>query len=119
MSVSDEITPIRDALKEMKTPEYKFKEDEILSRIKTYIDSTYGEHYIGEKSDIQMLEIWDEMNIAEAACMSNIMKYGYRYGKKKGQEEKDLLKIIHYGILAYYYMVAQHEDEVFNDDSSA
>ena len=91
--------------------EYKFSEDEILAKVEEYINATYGEHYVGEKSNIQMLDIWDEMGFAGQACLSNIMKYGYRFGKKKGQEEKDLMKIIHYAILAYYFFISKNEDK--------
>ena len=32
-------------------------------------------------------------------CMGNIMKYAKRYGNKEGRNRKDLLKILHYGII--------------------
>jgi hypothetical protein len=41
----------------------------------------------------------------EGFCMGNIDKYSNRYGKKGETPEdyrKDLMKIIHYGILALY-----------------
>ena len=31
-----------------------------------------------------------------------MMKYAQRYGKKNGKDRKDLLKVIHYGIIALY-----------------
>jgi hypothetical protein len=31
--------------------------------------------------------------------MGNIMKYAKRYGNKEGKNRKDLLKILHYGII--------------------
>ena len=30
------------------------------------------------------------------------MKYAQRYGKKNGKNRKDLLKVIHYGIMALH-----------------
>ena len=30
------------------------------------------------------------------------MKYAQRYGKKDGKNRRDLLKVIHYGIIALY-----------------
>jgi len=30
------------------------------------------------------------------------MKYAQRYGKKNGKDRKDLLKVIHYGMIALY-----------------
>ncbi len=38
----------------------------------------------------------------EGFCIGNIMKYAQRYGKKNGKDRKDLLKVIHYGIMALY-----------------
>jgi hypothetical protein len=32
------------------------------------------------------------------------MKYAMRFGKKDGKNPKDLFKIIHYAIIAYYVM---------------
>ena len=34
--------------------------------------------------------------------MGNIMKYAMRYGKKDGRNKIDLLKLIHYAIIAYH-----------------
>jgi hypothetical protein len=38
----------------------------------------------------------------EGFCLGNIMKYAMRYGKKQGKNSEDLLKIIHYAIIALY-----------------
>ena len=38
----------------------------------------------------------------EGFCIGNIMKYAQRYGKKDGKNRRDLLKVIHYGIIALY-----------------
>ena len=39
----------------------------------------------------------------EGFCMGNIMKYAMRCGKKDGTDkEEDLLKIIHYAIIAIH-----------------
>ena len=39
----------------------------------------------------------------EGFCMGNIMKYAMRCGKKDGSDaEMDLLKIIHYAIIAIH-----------------
>ena len=38
----------------------------------------------------------------EGFCIGNIMKYAQRYGKKGGKNRSDLLKVIHYGIIALY-----------------
>ena len=38
----------------------------------------------------------------EGFCIGNIVKYALRYGKKEGRNRKDLLKILHYGIMLVY-----------------
>ena len=38
----------------------------------------------------------------EGFCIGNIMKYAMRYGKKDGKSNKDLLKIIHYALIALH-----------------
>jgi hypothetical protein len=38
----------------------------------------------------------------EGFCIGNIMKYAMRYGKKDGKNKADLLKIIHYAMIALY-----------------
>ncbi len=39
------------------------------------------------------------------------MKYAQRYGKKNGKDRKDLLKVIHYGIMALYNHDIENEKE--------
>jgi hypothetical protein len=86
----------------MMTIEYKFKEDELLDEISDYIDSTYRGHYSENK--FQSTEVIISRGHGTGFCMGNIDKYSNRYGKKGTSEDarKDLIKIIHYGILALY-----------------
>lgn len=76
---------------------YKFNEDIILDKLKTYIDSTYDAHYSMNK--IQSTEFIFDAEHGEGFCLGNVIKYAQRYGKKDGKNEKDLLKIIHYTII--------------------
>ena len=46
----------------------------------------------------------------EGFCIGNIMKYAQRYGKKNGYNRKDLMKIIHYAIIAMYNHDLQNEE---------
>jgi hypothetical protein len=78
--------------------EYKYSEDEVLEYISQYIESTYKQHYVGDL-DIQAVDVWRSLNIDAEAFRSNIIKYAMRYGSKKGEELKDLTKIIHYAVL--------------------
>ena len=76
---------------------YKFNEDKILTKLQVYIDNTYDQHYSTDK--IQATEFIIDSGHGEGFCIGNIIKYAKRYGKKKGRNELDLLKIIHYTII--------------------
>jgi len=80
--------------------EYKYNEDRILKELKEYIDATYGEHYSQNK--FQATEFIMDSGHGDGFCIGNIMKYAQRYGKKDGFNRKDLLKVIHYGIMALH-----------------
>ena len=80
--------------------EYKFNEDIILEVAKVYIDETYSEHYASGK--YQATDLIVDAGHGEGFCMGNIMKYAMRYGKKDGRNKIDLLKLIHYAIMAYH-----------------
>ena len=84
----------------MKNIEYKYSEDRILKELAEYIDATYGEHYSQNK--FQATEFIMDSGHGEGFCIGNILKYGQRYGKKDGKNRKDLLKVIHYGIMALH-----------------
>ena len=38
------------------------------------------------------------------------MKYAQRYGNKDGYNRKDLLKVLHYGLIALYVHDKEHSD---------
>ena len=78
----------------------KFDEDKTLKEIKKYIDSTYDAHY--SKSKFQATEFILDAGHGEGFCIGNILKYAQRYGKKNGKDKKDLLKVIHYAIIALH-----------------
>ena len=84
---------------------YKYDEDKTLTELKTYIDNTYNEHY--SKNKFQATEFIIDGGHGEGFCIGNILKYAQRYGKKGGKNRDDLLKVIHYGIIALY--VNDHE----------
>ena len=80
--------------------EYKYNENKALVELEKYINSTYDEHY--SKNKFQATEFIIDGGHGEGFCIGNIMKYAQRYGKKNGKDRKDLLKVIHYGIMALY-----------------
>ena len=79
---------------------YKYNEDNTLDELREYIDSTYDEHY--SKNKFQATEFIIDGGHGEGFCIGNILKYAQRYGKKDGKNRRDLLKVIHYGIIALY-----------------
>ena len=79
---------------------YRYSEDKFLKELKEYIDSTYKQHY--SKNKFQATEFIMDSGHGEGFCIGNIMKYAQRFGKKNGKNRKDLLKVIHYGIMALH-----------------
>lgn len=84
----------------MKKIDYKYSEDRLLAEFKQYIDSTYNEHYSQNK--FQATEFIMDGGHGEGFCIGNIMKYAQRYGKKDGYNRKDLLKVLHYALMALH-----------------
>ena len=80
--------------------DYKYNEDNTLKELQEYIDKTYDEHY--SHKNFQATEFVIDSGHGEGFCIGNILKYSQRYGKKNGKDRKDLLKVIHYGIMALY-----------------
>jgi len=78
---------------------YKFREDITLAELKDYIDSTYDQHYA--KGKYQATDMIVDAGFGEGFCVGNIMKYAMRYGKKD-DKKKELLKIIHYAMIALH-----------------
>jgi hypothetical protein len=79
---------------------YKYDEDRLLKEFKEYIDGTYGEHYSLNK--FQATEFVLDAGHGDGFCLGNVMKYAQRYGKKAGYNRKDLMKILHYALIALY-----------------
>ena len=86
------------------TIKYKYNEDISIHELKEYIDKTYGEHY--SKDKFQATEFIFDSGHGAGFCIGNILKYAQRYGRKQGSNPADLLKIIHYAIIALY----NHDD---------
>ena len=89
-------------LDQVMSMEYKYSEDKVLSELKEYIDSTYDEHYSQNK--YQATEFILDIGHGAGFCIGNILKYAQRYGKKGNTEDhrKDLLKVLHYAIIALH-----------------
>ena len=83
-----------------------FNEEEVLNWIDNYITSTYDSHYSQDK--IETTEFVFDAGHGIGFCIGNIIKYAQRYGKKKGYNQDDLLKVVHYAIIL---LGAEHYDK--------
>ena len=77
---------------------YAFNEAEILQEMQDYINATYDAHYSQDK--YQSTQIIEDMGHGMGFALGNVIKYTQRYGKKEGFNRADLMKVIHYGIIA-------------------
>ena len=80
----------------------KYNEDALLAELRDYISRTYGQHYSAGNDSIQTLDLIEACVDAEAFCRSNILKYASRYDKK-GTARRDIVKILHYGLLLLHF----------------
>ena len=96
------------------TLDYKFNEDEIIDELQKYIDSTYEGHY--SKNKFQSMEFIVDCGHGDSFCLGNVIKYAQRYGKKDGKNRKDLLKIMHYAIIALSVLDDELNGENDNED---
>lgn len=102
-------------------PSQGFKEElpKLLKTIHAYVSGTYGQHYVTQdtsnapESTVQVVDLWANVGVAEAAFQADLIKYSSRYGRKGGKNPKDLLKIMHYAMLLYYF------DHVRNTSTTA
>ena len=85
---------------------YKFNEDKSVKESKKYIDKTYSQHY--SKSKFQATEFIIDGGHGEGFCIGNILKYAQRYGKKEGHNKADLMKVLHYAVIALYVHDKEH-----------
>ena len=91
------------------TPNYKFNEGELIDQLREYIESTYDGHY--SKNKFQSTQFILDSGHGEGFCIGNIMKYAQRFGNKNGKNRKDLLKILHYTMIALYNLDMELNNE--------
>ena len=92
---------------------YKYNEDALLTELRDYITGTYGQHYSAGNDSIQTLDLIEACGDAEAFCRSNILKYASRYDKK-GSARRDIIKILHYGLLLLHFSDKSATLETYN-----
>ena len=91
----------------VKTPDYKFDEGALITELQSYIDATYLGHY--SRNKFQSTEFISDCGHGIGFTIGNILKYAQRYGKKDGFNRKDLMKVLHYAIMALYVHDTEHE----------
>ena len=97
--------------------DYKFNEGALIKELQRYIDSTYDQHY--GKGKIQSTEVIIDRGRGMDFCLGNVDKYSQRYGNKGIPEDyrKDLMKILHYTLIALYVHDKEHKDFTLSADS--
>ena len=93
----------------------KYNEEEYLKEISDYIANTYRGHY--SVGNVQTLDLIDSVGNAEAFCRSNVLKYASRYDRK-GSARKDIIKIIHYGMLLLHFNDKREKADRINAGNS-
>lgn len=91
---------------------YKFNEEALIKELKEYVDSTYDQHY--SKNNFQSSEFIMDCGHGMGFFLGNVLKYTQRYGHKDGYNRKDLLKVLHYALLA----LNQHDKDQDKDTAS-
>ena len=81
---------------------YKYAEGQIIADFKAYIDKTYSEHYKTEDQQIECFDAWIALGDSMPTFRNTALKYLWRYGKKNGNNKKDLLKALHYTLMCLY-----------------
>lgn len=87
--------------------DYKYNEGQLIADLQAYVDGTYDEHYSTNK--FQATEFIIDGGHGEGFCLGNILKYTQRYGKKEGKNRKDLLKVLHYALIALHVHDLEHQ----------
>ena len=90
--------------------EYKFNEGTLIRELKEYIDGTYDGHY--SKNKFQSTEFIIYCGHGMGFALGNVLKYAQRYGKKDGANRKDIMKILHYALIALH----QHDEDMKEND---
>jgi hypothetical protein len=82
--------------------EYKYAEDKILADLKAHLDNTYTEHYATDERGIECFDAWIALGDSTPTFRNTALKYLWRYGKKNGNNKKDLMKALHYIFMCLY-----------------
>jgi hypothetical protein len=86
--------------------DYKYNEEALINELQKYVDETYEQHYSQNK--FQATEFIIDGGHGEGFALGNILKYSQRYGKKAGKNRNDLLKVLHYALIALHVHDKEH-----------
>jgi hypothetical protein len=78
---------------------YKYNEGQIIADFQEYIDRTYREHYKTDDQTIECFDAWIALGDSMPTFRNTALKYLWRYGKKKGSNKDDLMKVLHYTLM--------------------
>ena len=79
---------------------YKFNEKNLIDDLQNYIDKTYDGHY--SKNKFQSTEFIIDCGHGMGFALGNVLKYAQRYGKKEGYNRADIMKLLHYALIALH-----------------
>ena len=99
-----------DQTKKISFADYRYNEFALIGELEDYVNSTYTEHY--SKNKFQATEFIIDGGHGEGFCLGNILKYTQRYGNKKGKNRKDLLKVLHYALIALHVHDLEHPETI-------
>ena len=77
----------------------KFNELKNIEELTAYVEGTYSKHY-ASANGVQSMDLISASGLGLDFCLGNVLKYASRYGKKNGANREDLMKIMHYTLLA-------------------
>ena len=86
--------------------DYKYSENRLIEELRLYVDQTYSEHY--SKNKYQATEFIIDAGHGMSFCLGNVLKYAQRYGHKDGHNRKDLMKVLHYALIALHCHDIEH-----------
>jgi hypothetical protein len=82
---------------------FKYGEDMYLAEATKAIEKTYSGHYVGAEG-IQSFDLIKASGNGLGFTVGNIMKYAARFGKKEGFNRDDMIKVIHYAVMALHVL---------------
>ena len=90
----------------------KFNEQKNIHELTHYVESTYSKHYAASNG-VQSMDLISASGLGLDFCLGNVLKYASRYGKKDGANRQDLMKIMHYTLLA----INEHDLKESNNET--